>query len=87
MNFVQVLYKILIPTSQQTQYIFFIKTNRLILFTEMIAVYSKNDTTPINTFCGKNIGLLSPQALRIIATTTHERAKLRNKIAVQDTVT
>lgn len=53
MNFIQVIHKILIPTSQQTQYVFFIKTNRLILFTEMFAVYSKNDTTHINIFCGE----------------------------------
>jgi hypothetical protein len=44
-------------------------------------------TTPTDTFCGKTAGLLNAQAVHIVATTTHERAKLRHKIAVQDTVT
>jgi hypothetical protein len=48
----------------------------------MIAEYSKNDTTPINTLCGKNAGLLNAQAVHIIATTMREGAKLRHKYAV-----
>lgn len=71
----------LIPLSLPTQNIFFMNTNRLILFTEMIAVYSKNDTTPINTFCGKHLGLLDAQVEHslINAKNMQGRVKLTEK--------
>jgi hypothetical protein len=41
-------------TSQKTHYVSATKTNRLILFREIIAVYCENHTEHINTLFGQN---------------------------------
>lgn len=86
MSFSQVTYsyKILTPTSQQTQNIFFAKSNRLSLFTEMIAIYSKSGTAHINTFCG----LLDADMVHIliIANNMREIAKLKETRTAQDII-
>jgi hypothetical protein len=45
-------------TSDPTHHVSIIKTSRLILFIEIITVYSENHTKHINPACGKNAEIL-----------------------------
>jgi hypothetical protein len=45
-------------TSKKTQHVSITKINYLMLFKEIIAVYSENHMKPINTLCGQNAELL-----------------------------
>jgi hypothetical protein len=49
------------PISKKT-HVSITKVNWLMLFTEIIAIYSENHTKPINTFCGQNAKLLNVKA-------------------------
>ena len=67
-------YKNSTATSQKTYYVSITNTNQLLLFTEMIAVYCKNNTKHMNTTCGQNaqvsgdcnIHNLDPPATRLL---------------------
>jgi hypothetical protein len=48
------VYKNLVRTSQETYYFSARKTNRLMLFREMKAVYCENQTEHTDTICGQN---------------------------------
>jgi hypothetical protein len=50
----------LVPRSKHTAWV--IKTNKLMLYSEKIAVYSEIHTKHINVLCGQNIVLLSDEA-------------------------
>jgi hypothetical protein len=56
------LFKSSVPTSQETHCISIIKTNWLVLFREIIAVYSENHTKHINTIFGQNGEFVSAKA-------------------------
>jgi hypothetical protein len=43
-----------VRTSQETQYVFATKPNRLMLFREILAVYCENLTENTGTLCGQN---------------------------------
>jgi hypothetical protein len=47
-----------VPATKKTQHFTITKINWLMLFREIIAVYSENHTRPINTLCGQNAELL-----------------------------
>jgi hypothetical protein len=44
-----------VRTSQETHYVSTTKTNRLMLFREIIAVYCENRTEHTDTLCGQNV--------------------------------
>jgi hypothetical protein len=48
-----------VRTAQETLYISVIKTCHLMLYREIIAVYSQIHTKQINTLCGQNVELLN----------------------------
>jgi hypothetical protein len=50
----QIIHKDLDRTSQETHYLSATKTNRLMLFAEIIGVYYENHTEHINTLCEQN---------------------------------
>jgi hypothetical protein len=52
------MYTNCVRTSQETHYVSATKTNRLMLFREIIAVYCENRTEHINTLCGQNAEFL-----------------------------
>jgi hypothetical protein len=54
LDFLQIIYKNSVRTSQETYYVSATETNRLMLFKERVAVYCENHTEHINIFCGKN---------------------------------
>jgi hypothetical protein len=71
----QIRYKTSVPTSQRTQSISMIKTNRLILQREIIRIYSEHHMKYGNTLCGRNVKLyirgytellLSPKGLVLV---------------------
>jgi hypothetical protein len=53
-KFVYITLKNSVRTAKKTQHFTITKTNWLTLFKEIIAVYSENNTKPINTLCGQN---------------------------------
>jgi hypothetical protein len=56
--FILILQNISVRTSKKTRSVTITDIIWLMLFRETIAVYSENHTTPINTFCGRKVGLL-----------------------------
>jgi hypothetical protein len=54
---IRMLYKNSVGTSQQTHHASMTTVNRLMLFTEVIAVYCENHMENINTLCGQNAEL------------------------------
>jgi hypothetical protein len=50
----ELIYKNSVLTSQETRRFSYTKTNRLMLFREIIAVYCENNTEHINTLCRQN---------------------------------
>jgi hypothetical protein len=54
MNFIQIIYKDSVRTSQETYYVSATKPNWLMLFGEIIAVYCENHTEHTNTLFGQN---------------------------------
>jgi hypothetical protein len=54
-----VTYKNAVRTSQETHYVSAVKTNRLMLFREEIAVYCENHMKHTNTLRGQNIESVS----------------------------
>jgi hypothetical protein len=48
------IFKNSVRTSKETHYVSITKPNRLMLFSETVAVYCENHTEHTNTFCGKN---------------------------------
>jgi hypothetical protein len=57
------IYKNRVRTSQEPHYVSMTKTNRLMLFGEIIAVYCENHTEHINTLCGQNAEFLNFKAI------------------------
>jgi hypothetical protein len=55
LNFIEMIHKNSVRTSQETHYVFVTKPNRLILFKEIIAVCCENHKKHINTLRGQNI--------------------------------
>jgi hypothetical protein len=57
LNFFTVLYNTSnsVRTSQDTNYVFATKPNRLMLFGGTVAVYFKNHMKHINALCGQNV--------------------------------
>jgi hypothetical protein len=58
----QLIFKNSVPTSKKTQRVSIIKINWLMLFREIIAVYSENHMESINTLCEQNVELLNVKA-------------------------
>jgi hypothetical protein len=54
MNLIYTIFKNFVPTSKKTHRVCITKINWLMLFREIIAVYSENHTEPIHTLCGQN---------------------------------
>jgi hypothetical protein len=52
------IFKNLIRTAKKTQHFTITKINWLMLFGEIIAVYTENHKKPVNIFCEKNVDLL-----------------------------
>jgi hypothetical protein len=50
----QIIHKDSVRTSQETHYISATKPNRLMLFSETVAVYCENHMEHTNTLCGQN---------------------------------
>jgi hypothetical protein len=48
------VYKNPFRTSEETRYVSATKTNRLMLFREIVAVYCENRMEHTNTLCGQN---------------------------------
>jgi hypothetical protein len=48
-----------VRTSRETHYFSITKTNRLMLFREIMEVYSQNHAKHVNTPCGQNAGLFN----------------------------
>jgi translation initiation factor IF-1 len=55
-EFILIIYKNSVRTSQETYYVSTTKPNRLMLFGETAAVYCENHTGHTDTLCGKNAG-------------------------------
>jgi hypothetical protein len=53
----QIIFKNSVHTAKKTQHVSITKINWLMLFKEIIPVYSENHTNPINSLCGQNEGL------------------------------
>jgi hypothetical protein len=56
------IFKNLVLTSEKTQLISITKIKWLILFREIIALYTKHHTKQLNTLCGQNAELLIMKA-------------------------
>jgi hypothetical protein len=54
LNFLQIIYKNPVCTSQETHYVSATKPNRSMLFGERVAVYCENHTEHTNALCGQN---------------------------------
>jgi hypothetical protein len=54
LNFVYIIYKNVVPTSQETHYVSAKKPSRLMLFRETVAVYCENHAEHTNTYCVQN---------------------------------
>jgi hypothetical protein len=54
-EFLQIIYKDSVRTSQETYYASATKPNGLMLFRETVAVYCENQMEHINTLCEQNI--------------------------------
>jgi hypothetical protein len=57
-----ILFKYSVRTAKKTQHFTITKINWLMVFKEIIAVYSENHTKPINTICVQNAMLLVAKA-------------------------
>jgi hypothetical protein len=55
----EIIFKNSVRTAKKTQHFSITKVSWLILFREIIAVYSENNAKPINTLCGHNAELLN----------------------------
>jgi hypothetical protein len=54
-NFLCIIYKHSVHTSQEIHYVSATKPNRLMLFRETVAVYCENHMKHTNTLCGQNV--------------------------------
>jgi hypothetical protein len=59
---IQILFENSIPASKRKQHSSITMINWLMLFKEIIAIYSENHRKPINTVCGQNVELLTVKA-------------------------
>jgi hypothetical protein len=57
-----ILFKNSVRTAKKTPHFSVTNINRLTLFKEITAVYSEDNTKPINIFCGQNAELLDVKA-------------------------
>jgi hypothetical protein len=55
---IEIIFKNSFPTAKKTKHFTITKTSSLVLFKEIIAVYSENYTNPINTPYGQSVQLL-----------------------------
>jgi hypothetical protein len=62
LKLVWIINKISVRIAKKIQHFCITETNWLILFKEIIAVYSENHTKPRNTLCGQNVELLIVKA-------------------------
>jgi hypothetical protein len=61
-KFILIIFKYSVRTAKKTQPITITKISWLMLFKEIIAVYSENHVKPINTLCEQNSELLIVKA-------------------------
>jgi hypothetical protein len=64
-----ITYKYPVRTAKETLSVSVTKTSQLMLYREIMAVYSEIDTKHINTLCGQNVELLNVKlAVQIVIT-------------------
>jgi hypothetical protein len=61
-SLVKVIFKDSVPTAKKTQPVTITKINQLMLFKEIIDVYTENHTKQTNTLCGQNSEFLIVKA-------------------------
>jgi hypothetical protein len=54
-----IIFRNSVPTAKKTQHVSIAKTSWLMLFREMIVIYSDNHTKLINTLCWQNAEILN----------------------------
>jgi hypothetical protein len=59
-----------VPTAKKTEHVSVTKIIWFLLFRKIIAVYSENQTKPINALCGQNAELLNVKAGGTLVTTS-----------------
>ena len=65
----RIVYKDPVRTAQETHSVSVIKTSQLMLYKEIIAVYSQIHTKHINTLCGQNVEFVNVKLVECIVTT------------------
>jgi translation initiation factor IF-1 len=54
MKYIEIIFKVSVPPSQETHSVSIIMTIVSMLFRETVTVYCENDMKHINTMCGQN---------------------------------